>query len=269
MLQTLALLLVGFLCLVKGADFFVAGSSAVARRLYIPPVVIGLTIVAMGTSMPEASVSITAALAGSNEIALSNVIGSNIFNLLFVAGAAALICPYPAARDIVHRDLPINTLVSIALLVLMLDGTLGRVDGILLLLGMFVYLFFIVRAALRERQSLQEEENSSTMSLPLCALSIVGGLSMIILGGNLVVDSSCTIAEALGMSETLIGLTIVAIGTSLPELVTSIVAARKGESELALGNVIGSNLFNILFILGASAALSPIASEAIYCRRCV
>ena len=259
MLITIALLALGFLLLVKGADFFVSGSSSVARRLRIPPVVIGLTIVAMGTSMPEASVSVTAALAGSNEIALSNVVGSNIFNLLAVAGAAALICPYPADRDIIRRDLPINTLVTLFLIVLMWNGMLSRLDGLLLLFGMITYLFFVVRAALRDRTSLEDEVDHKPLALPLCAVLIVGGLAAIVFGGDLVVDAACEIARVFGMSETVIGLTIVAIGTSLPELVTSIVAARKGESELALGNVIGSNLFNILFILGSSAVLSPIA----------
>ena len=259
MLITIALLALGFLLLIKGADYFVSGSSSVARRLRIPPVVIGLTIVAMGTSMPEASVSVTAALAGSNEIALSNVVGSNIFNLLAVAGAAALICPYPADRDIVRRDLPVNTLVTGLLIVLMGNGTLSRPDGLLLLIGMGTYLFFVVRAALRDRTAMEAVDDRAPLSLPLCAVLITGGLAMIVLGGDLVVDAACEFARVFGMSETVIGLTIVAIGTSLPELVTSVVAARKGESELALGNVIGSNLFNILFILGASAVLSPIA----------
>ena len=259
MLLTIALLLLGFLLLVKGADFFVSGSSSAARRLRIPPVVIGLTIVAMGTSMPEASVSVTAALAGSNEIALSNVVGSNIFNLLAVAGSAALICPYPADRDIVRRDLPINTAITGLLIVLMLNSMLSRLDGAILVICMIVYLIVVVRAALRDRTSEDPADDRAPLSIPLCLLLIAGGLAMIVLGGDLVVDSACEIARVVGLSETVIGLTIVAIGTSLPELVTSVVAARKGESELALGNVIGSNLFNIMFILGTSAVLSPIA----------
>ena len=261
MLLTLFWLLLGFALLVKGADLFVRGSSSAARRLRIPPVVIGLTVVAMGTSLPEASVSITAALAGSNEIALSNVVGSNLFNLLVVAGAAALIRPYPADRALVRRDLPVNTLVTALLLALVWDGFLGRADGFILLAGMALYLFFVVRAALRERQT-AEPDDRAPVSLPLCAVLIAGGLAMIVWGGDLVVDAACVIAARLGLSETVIGLTIVAIGTSLPELVTSVVAARRGESALALGNVIGSNLFNILFILGASAALSPVAVPA-------
>ena len=259
MLLSIVFLLIGFVLLVKGADFFVEGSSSTARRLRIPPVVIGLTIVAMGTSLPEASVSVTAGLAGSNEIALSNVIGSNLFNLLVVAGASALISPFLADRDIVRRDLPINAVVTAVLLALTLNGMLSRFDGLLLLAGIIVYLIVVVRAALRDRQSMTDEDDRAPLPLYLCAILIVGGLAMIVLGGDLVVDAACEIARIVGLSETVIGLTIVAIGTSLPELVTSIVAARKGESELALGNVVGSNLFNLLFIMGMSATLSPLA----------
>lgn len=259
MLLSIVFLLIGFVLLVKGADFFVEGSSSTARRLRIPPVVIGLTIVAMGTSLPEASVSVTAGLAGSNEIALSNVIGSNLFNLLVVAGASALIHPFLADRDIVRRDLPINTVVTAVLLALTLNGMLSRFDGLLLLAGIIVYLIVVVRAALRDRQNMTDKDDRAPLPLYLCAILIVGGLAMIVLGGDLVVDAACEIARIVGLSETVIGLTIVAIGTSLPELVTSIVAARKGESELALGNVVGSNLFNLLFIMGMSATLSPLA----------
>ena len=260
MLLSIVFLLIGFVLLVKGADFFVAGSSATARRLRIPPVVIGLTIVAMGTSLPEASVSVTAGLAGSNEIALSNVIGSNLFNLLVVAGSSALIHPFLADRDIVRRDLPVNTVVTAVLLVLTLNGMLSRFDGLLLLAGIILYLIVVVRAALTGRSSLPVDDGNDRAPLPLylCTILIVGGLAMIVLGGDLVVDAACEIARVVGLSETVIGLTIVAIGTSLPELVTSIVAARKGESELALGNVVGSNLFNLLFIMGMSATLSPL-----------
>lgn len=257
MFLSIIFLLIGFVLLVKGADFFVSGSSSVARRLRIPPVVIGLTIVAMGTSLPEASVSITAAFAGSNEIALSNVIGSNMFNTLVVLGASAFIRPFPIDRDILRRDQPINTAVTVLLLALVLDGMLGRFDGILLFVCMIVYLFVVVRAALRDRTT-AEEADIAPLSLPISFVLIAGGIAAIVFGGDLVVDAACEIARVVGLSETVIGLTIVAIGTSLPELVTSVVAARKGESELALGNVVGSNLFNILFILGSSAALSPI-----------
>ena len=255
----LALLALGFVMLVKGSDWFVDGAAGIAAKFHIPQIIIGLTIVAMGTSLPEASVSVTAGLAGSNEIALSNVIGSNLFNLLVVAGASALIHPFLADRDIVRRDLPINTVVTAVLLALTLNGMLSRFDGLLLLAGIIVYLIVVVRAALRDRQSMTDEDDRAPLPLYLCAILIVGGLAMIVLGGDLVVDAACEIARIVGLSETVIGLTIVAIGTSLPELVTSIVAARKGESELALGNVVGSNLFNLLFIMGMSATLSPLA----------
>ncbi len=256
MFITLILLLAGFLLLIKGADFFVSGSSSVARRFGIPPVVIGLTIVAMGTSLPEASVSITAALAGSNEIALSNCIGSNTFNTLVVLGASAFIMPFPIDRDILRRDQPINLGITLLLLALMLDGMLGRFDGLLLLGCMALYLFLVVRAAMRERQ---RPDDRAPRPLPISLFQIVSGVAMIIWGGDLVVDAAVEIAQVIGLSETVIGLTIVAVGTSLPELVTSIVAAKMGESELALGNVVGSNLFNIMFILGSSSAIMPIA----------
>ena len=256
MFFSIIFLLIGFVLLVKGADYFVSGASSVARRLRIPPVVIGLTIVAMGTSLPEASVSITAGFAGSNEIALSNVLGSNLFNTLVVLGASAFIRPFAVDRDILRRDHPVNTAVTILLLALVLDGMLGRADGLLLLACMIVYLLVVIRASLRERDGFVDDR--APQSLPLSIFLVVIGVAAIILGGDLVVDAACDIARVVGLSETVIGLTIVAIGTSLPELVTSVVAARMGESELALGNVIGSNLFNILFILGTSSALSPI-----------
>ena len=249
------LLLVGFVLLIKGADFFVDGSSSIARILKVPSVVIGLTIVAMGTSAPEAAVSITAGLAGNSDISLGNIVGSNIFNLLMVIGISALTCPVISQRDIIRRDMWWNIGVSAALFILILDHTISRAEGVLLLLGMAVYLFIVVRSALRNRT---EGEPLKTMSFPKSIMAILLGLVAIILGGNLVVDNASLIAKAWGMSDTLIGLTIVAVGTSLPELVTSIAAARKGDSGIALGNAVGSCLFNILFILGAASVLTPI-----------
>lgn len=250
------ILIVGMFFLIKGADFFVDGSSSVAKIMKVPSVIIGLTIVALGTSLPEASVSITASIAGNNELALSNVVGSNIFNTLVVVGCSALITPFIMDRDIVKRDLLINILSSVALLVLVLDGVLGRVDGVLLLVGLAGFLAILIRSAMKNRIT---EEVGEVLPLGKSVLFIVGGIITIILGGKLVVDSATIIAQHLGMSDTLIGLTIVSIGTSLPELVTSVVAARKGESGLSLGNAIGSNIMNILFILGVSGALTPIA----------
>ena len=249
------LLLVGFVLLIKGADFFVEGSSSLARILRIPSVIIGLTIVAMGTSAPEASVSINAALAGSNDIAISNVVGSNIFNGLVVVGVCAVLAAFQTNKDILKRDMPLNICVSSILCLMFLDGKLSRTEGILLLAGMVLYLCFMIRSALKSREP---GADIQTLSLPVSLLYIVGGLAAVIFGGDLVVDKACIIARSWGVSQNFIGLTIIAIGTSLPELVTSIVATRKGDSSLALGNAIGSNLFNILFILGMSSVISPL-----------
>lgn len=249
------LLLVGFFLLIKGADIFVDGSSSIAGILKVPSVVIGLTIVAMGTSAPETAVSITAGLAGNSDISLGNIVGSNIFNLLIVIGVCAIIYPVATHKDILRRDLYWNIGVSAALFVIIWDHTISRMEGILLLIGIAVYLFFVVRSAIQERT---ENSNLKLMSIPKSLLFILIGLIAIIFGGNLVVDNASLLARSLGMSDTLVGLTIVAIGTSLPELVTSITAARKGDSGIALGNAVGSCLFNIMFILGVASTLTPI-----------
>ena len=250
------ILIVGMLFLVKGADFFVDGSASVAKILKVPSLIIGLTIVALGTSLPEASVSITAGMAGNNELALSNVVGSNIFNTLVVVGCSAMIAPFVMHRDIVKRDLIINLIVSVALCAFMFDGVLSRLDGILLLIGLVAFMLILIRSALRYRV---EEETVEALPIGKSIILIIIGVVAIILGGNFVVSGASDIARQWGMSDTLIGLTIVSIGTSLPELVTSVVAARKGESSLSLGNAIGSNILNILFILGISGTLTPIA----------
>lgn len=259
-------LIVGFVLLIKGADWFVDGASAVAKLLKIPSVVIGLTIVAMGTSAPEAAVSITAGLSGSNEIAISNVIGSNIFNLLMVIGVCAAIKAFATDMEILKRDMPVNIGATLLLLLFILDGKLSRVEAGIFLVALIVYLVFVVRAALKNRKTQievveesEKEEKKKKLTIPIIILCIIGGLIAIVWGGDLVVDNAQRIALSFGMSPMLVGLTIVAMGTSLPELVTSIVASRKGESGLALGNAIGSSIFNILFILGISAVLSPIA----------
>ena len=250
------LLLVGFILLLKGADFFVDGSSSIAKILRVPSIVIGLTIVAMGTSAPETAVSITAGLAGNSDLSLGNIVGSNIFNLLMVIGVSALLRPITTPKDMLKRDLWWNIAVSAGLVILLLDFKLSRLEGILLLIGMAAYLFVVIRGALRERT---DAESIRTLSVPRSILYIIGGLIAIIFGGNLVVDNASLIARSLGMSDTLVGLTIVAIGTSLPELMTSIVAARKNEVDMALGNAIGSNVFNILMVLGIASAISPIS----------
>ena len=255
------LLIIGFVLLIKGADMFVDGSSSLARLLKIPSVIIGLTIVAMGTSAPEAAVSITAGMAGNNAIAISNVLGSNIFNSLVVVGTCGAMVAFKTSKDILKRDLPFNIFISIVLLVLVLDGMISRADGLLLLAGMVIFIGAMIRSAMKERKNAVEEVEQ--LSPLKCLIFIIVGIAAIIAGGQFVVDSASNIALALGLSQTFIGLTVVALGTSLPELVTSIVATRKGESGLALGNAVGSNVFNILFILGASSAIHPIAVEAV------
>ena len=235
-----AWLILGFILLIKGADFFVDGSSALARLLKVPPVIIGLTIVAMGTSAPEAAVSITAGLSGNNAIAISNVLGSNMFNSLVVVGVCGAMLAFKSDKDILKRDMPINIAISILLTLLLIDRELSRFDGILLLVGMVLFITKMISAAKNDRV---EDEASADVPLIRSLLFIVGGIAAIIAGGQLTVDSASNIALALGLSQTFVGLTIVAIGTSLPELVTSIVATKKGESGLALGNAIGSNIF--------------------------
>ena len=255
-------LVIGFFLLIKGADYFVDGASAVAKLLKVPSVVIGLTIVALGTSAPEAAVSVTASMKGSNEIAISNVIGSNIFNLLVVIGVCAAIKAFATEMDILKRDMPVNIAVTVLMLIFLLDGEIGRIEGIILLLGLVVYLVVVIRSTLKQRKNIlddEEEADEKKLTVPLIIVYIIGGIAAIVWGGDLVVDNAQRIALSFGMSPMLVGLTIVALGTSLPELVTSIVASRKGESGLALGNAVGSCLFNILFILGISAAISPIA----------
>lgn len=259
------LLIIGFVLLVKGADFFVEGSSSVAKTLRVPTVIIGLTIVAFGTSCPELAVSVTASMANKNEMALSNVIGSNIFNLLVVTGFSAVIATMKVEKEILKREFPLSIIVTALLLIMsLIGGSVGMVDGLLLLAGFIAFVIYMVWSALKNRTETREDVKVLPMWRSL--LYIVGGIIAIAYGGDLVVDSASDIARTFGLSETLIGLTIVSVGTSLPELVTSMVAAAKNESDLALGNVVGSNLFNILMILGLASTISPITvgMESIY-----
>lgn len=249
------LLLIGFVLLIKGADLFVDGSSSIAGILKVPSVIIGLTIVAMGTSAPEAAVSINAGLAGNSDISLGNIIGSNIFNLLVVIGACAVIFPAKSNEDILKRDLWWNIGVSVLLFVLILDGSISRMEGIILLAVFIFYLGLMVRSAMKNRM---DETPMDVMPLWKSLLFVAGGLAAVVFGGDMVVDNASLIAKAWGMSDTLVGLTIVAIGTSLPELVTSITASKKGDSGIALGNAVGSCLFNILFILGMASSITPV-----------
>lgn len=249
------LLLVGFLCLIKGSDIFVDGSSSVASLLKIPTLIVGLTIVAFGTSMPEASVSIMASLNGSNAIAVTNVIGSNIFNILLIIGVCATLTGLKLKKKVVKRDIPFLVAITILLVVFILIAgwQITQIQGIILLLLIVGYVYILVREAKSSK-----EVSKPKFSLTRSIIYIIVGIIAIILGGELVVNSATYIALACGMSETLVGLTIVAIGTSLPELVTSLTALKKGETDIIIGNVVGSNIFNTLFVLGASSALSTI-----------
>ena len=263
------LLVIGFIFLIKGADLFVDGASSIAKTLKIPSLIIGLTIVAFGTSAPEAAVSITGAFAGANDITVGNVVGSNIFNLLVVVGVAAFISPLNVKKSIIAKEFPFALLGAFVLIVLGLDSkyhnytdnVLTRADGIMLLVLLGIFMYYLIELALtarKEGKDQEDEEEIKSYPLPKSILLSIIGIVGIVIGGDLVVDSASNIALAWGMSQSLVGLTIVAVGTSLPELVTSIVAARKGESDIALGNVIGSNIFNIFFVLGISSFIHEI-----------
>lgn len=268
------LLAVGFAFLVKGADFFVEGSSSIAKKLKVPPIIIGLTIVAMGTSLPETAVSVTASLVQNNELAVSNVVGSNIFNLMFVIGVCLILTPIMVQKATVVRDIPLSLGCALVLLVLGISGlgdkagmTLGHADGVIFLIVFAGYIFTMVRSAMKARaagqkveiEGVEECDNMKELSYGKSILFLIVGAAAIAFGGDLTVDTASRIAIELGMSQTLVGLTIVSIGTSLPELVTSVVAARKNEVDMAVGNAVGSNIFNILMVLGISSAISPVA----------
>lgn len=257
-------IVLGFLLLVKGADWFVDGSSSVAKKLRIPAVVIGLTVVAFGTSAPELAVSVSAALKGSNDIALGNVVGSNIFNTLVVLGASAAITPIAVGKSAIKKDYPLSIFGAILIAGLCMDTILfdapmmgiSRLDGVILLICFAFFMYITVRDGLKNRADAEEEEIKS-FTTGKSILFIIVGLAGIVAGGQLTVTCAKEVARAIGMTEAVIGLTVVAIGTSLPELVTSVIAARKGESDIAVGNVIGSNIFNIFFIIGTSATILP------------
>ncbi|MGN7387877.1 calcium/sodium antiporter [Sporosarcina sp. SAFN-015] len=261
------LLIVGFALLIKGADLFVDGSSNIAKLLRVPSILIGLTIVAFGTSSPEATVSIIAALEGSADVSLGNVVGSNIFNITLVVGVAAFLYPLRVESETIRKEIPFTLLASAALLILMSDislqgstsNLLTRSDGFIFLLFLSIFMYYIIELGLKSRKDTAGDPVPENIKWGKNIVITVLGLAAIIFGGNLVVKNGTEIAYSLGMSETLVGLTIIAIGTSLPELVTSISAALKKESEIALGNIVGSNIFNILFVLGASATISPLA----------
>lgn len=259
MLLAVVKLVVGFVLLIKGADFFVDGSSSVAKRLRVPSMIIGLTIVAMGTSLPECAVSVTASLSNNNALAVSNVVGSNIFNLMVVCGACALFSPLTVQAGTLKREYPFSILCALLLLVLGYAGMLlGHVDGVVLLVIFVAYIVYMVYSAMKARIQISDDDEYKILPVWLCIFYIVGGAAAIMFGGDFVVDGATVVATGMGLSQNLIGLTIVAMGTSLPELVTSIVAAKKNEVDMALGNVIGSNIFNILGVLGIAASISPV-----------
>ena len=262
LVKSIIILVIGFALLMKGADYFVEGSSSVAKRLYIPSMIIGMTIVAMGTSLPECAVSVTASLAGNNTLAVSNVVGSNIFNLMVVCGACALFAPLTIKKDTLVKEFPLSIICSVLLIALGYVGMkLGHIDGIVFLILFAGYLVWMINSVKKARAVHKEDElmkesgeyvEDEIRIIPMwkSILFIVGGMIAIKFGGDFVVDSASDIALSFGLSQTLIGLTIVALGTSLPE--------RKNEVDMALGNVIGSNIFNILLVLGIAAAISPV-----------
>ncbi|WP_456272310.1 calcium/sodium antiporter [Bacillus sp. AK031] len=265
------LLILGFALLIKGADFFVEGSSKIAQALHVSPLLIGLTIVAFGTSSPEATVSIVAALEGSAGVAVGNVVGSNIFNITLVVGLTALLNPLKVENETIRKEIPFTLLASIALLILVSDiglqslseNIITRSDGLILLLFFAVFLYYIFEVARHSRDKVKEVHSpSEPVSWWKNILLTIGGLAAIIFGGDIVVNNATEIALSFGMSETLAGLTIVAVGTSLPELITSITAAIKKQSDIAIGNIVGSNIFNILFVLGTASVISPLQIDS-------
>ena len=263
-IQTIILLLVGLVLLVAGAEALVRGASRLAAAVGISPLVIGLTVVAFGTSAPELVVSLRATLSGTPDIALGNVIGSNIANVLLILGISALIAPLIVAQQLVRLEVPLMIGASLLLLLAALDGRIGRLDGLVLFAGIVAYTTFAIRQSRKESAAVREEYAQEYSDQPRTALQwfvdlgfVVGGLAMLVFGAEWLVNGAVTIARALGLSELIIGLTIIAIGTSLPELATSVVAAIRGERDIAVGNVVGSNLFNILSILGLTSLISP------------
>lgn len=261
MLLDILLIIIGVALVLKGADFLTEGASALARRMHVPEIVIGLTIVAAGTSAPELFVSVVSALNGTPDLAVGNVVGSNTMNCMLIVGCAAMVAPMTISRSTVRKDIPFAVMASILLTCIALDNYLGRIDGIILLLGFVVFMAYTLLQAKNGQAEPQTEVRQLNPWLSL--LFLVIGLAMLVAGSNVFVDSASSVAAALGISEGVIGLTVVAGGTSLPELATSVVAARKGQSAIAIGNVIGSNVFNILMILGLTAVISPLQIEGI------
>ena len=260
MVIQLLLLALGFFMLVKGADWFVDGSSGIADKLGVPQLVIGLTIVAMGTSAPEAAVSITAALKGSAEITIGNIVGSNILNILIILGITSAIVSVAVAKSTIRYEIPWMLFITAVLLALGYTGNqVSFMEGVILWVLFLMYLGYLFVMAMRDKQEVVETEEAKPF-WKLVLLSIVG-LVLIVLGSDVTVDAATAIAKAAGLSERFIGLTIVALGTSLPELVTSVTAAKRGNAGIAIGNIVGSNIFNILFVIGTAALICPVPFE--------
>jgi len=257
-------LIIGLVLLVKGADYFVEGSSSIAKRFNIPSMVIGLTLVAFGTSAPELAVSVSGSLNQANGIVFGNVVGSNIVNILFILGISAFITPISMKSKTIFKEMPFAILTTIALMLMVMDGlingdpisVISHSEGWILLLLFAIYLYSMVEISIMGKEESAEE--ILVLPMPKSVIFTIGGLLTIIFGANLVVNGASEIAALFGLSETLIGLTIVAIGTSLPELITSVVAAKKGENDIAVGNIVGSNIFNVLFVMGVSAVIYPV-----------
>lgn len=264
MTETILFFVLGGAFLVIGAELMVRGASRLALGIGISPLVVGLTVVAFGTSAPELAVSVGAGLSNQGDVALGNVVGSNIFNILLILGLSALVTPLAVSLRLIRREVPLMIGVSILTLLLALDGSIGRIEGILLFAGIIVYTVVLIRQSRREERDREEknpEERTEKGPLWVNLLQIAGGLGGLVLGAEWLVNAASSIAETLGMSQLVIGLTVVAAGTSLPELATSVLASIRGERDIAVGNIVGSNIFNILAVLGATGMISPEAIE--------
>ena len=255
-------IILGVWCVLKGADYLTEGAAAVARRMPIPEMIIGLTIVAAGTSAPELFVSVVSALKGTSDMAVGNVVGSNIMNTMLIVGVAAMVAPMNISKNTVKKDLPFTVAASMLLLFLAFDHFLGHVGGFMLLAGFALFMAYSIYSASRSPEP-DSNDQVAQMSKLKSAIFVLGGLLLLIVGSNVFVDHASQLALSMGISEGVVGLTVVAGGTSLPELATTVVAARKGQSALAIGNVIGSNVFNILLILGLTATIHPLQIEGI------
>lgn len=262
MIFDIVLIVLGVAMVLGGADRLTEGAASLARRMNVPEIIIGLTIVAAGTSAPELFVSLVSALKGTPDMAMGNVIGSNTMNAMLIVGCAAMVAPMTISKSTVKKDIPFSVGASVLLMLLVIDAFLGRIDGILLLLGFAAFMFYTLSQA--KKGEVEKKEETVKQTNPwLSSLFVIVGLALLVAGSNIFVDAASRVAYSLGLSEGVVGLTIVAGGTSLPELATSVVAARKGQSAIAIGNVIGSNVFNILLILGLTATISPMQIQGI------